>query len=122
MKIVDVIERELRLPVSRQRAWDSITRPEELSQWFGDVVELDFDVGGKFIMRWENGDTTTGVVETIEEPHKFAYRWYASEMGNHLPLSPENSTLVTFLLEEVERRHSSDSARDWICRSRRVNP
>ena len=103
MSIIDSIERAVTFPVSRQRLWEAITRPDELSQWFGNEVELDLEEGGKFIMRWDNGDSTTGMVEFVDPPYRFGFRWKSSEIDTDDPLAPENSTLVTFILEDTDK-------------------
>jgi uncharacterized protein YndB with AHSA1/START domain len=44
-----------------ERVWDALTRPERLTQWFGEgEVDLDLVAGGKFHMR------TTGPPELVE--------------------------------------------------------
>jgi uncharacterized protein YndB with AHSA1/START domain len=52
-------ERRLEHPV--ERVWDAITRPERLTEWFGQgEVDLELVAGGKFHMR------TTGPPELVE--------------------------------------------------------
>jgi uncharacterized protein YndB with AHSA1/START domain len=56
-----VLRFERRLPHSVEHVWDALTRPERLSEWFGEVeVELDLVEGGKFNLR------TTGPPELVE--------------------------------------------------------
>ena len=52
-------ERRFRHPV--EKVWDAITRPERITQWFGEgEVDLDLVEGGKFHFR------TTGPPELVE--------------------------------------------------------
>jgi uncharacterized protein YndB with AHSA1/START domain len=44
-------ERRLAHPV--ERVWEALTRPEELSAWWGDA-DVDLVEGGEFVMRWQN--------------------------------------------------------------------
>ena len=44
-------ERRLAHPV--ERVWEALTRPEELSAWWGDA-HVDLVEGGEFTMRWRN--------------------------------------------------------------------
>jgi uncharacterized protein YndB with AHSA1/START domain len=44
-------ERRLAHPV--ERVWEALTRPEELSAWWGDA-DVDLVEGGEFVMRWRN--------------------------------------------------------------------
>lgn len=103
MTIPDRIERIDVLPVSRQRVWDAITKPEQLSQWLSMVMEMDFRVGGAIQFTWENERSPyPGVIEVIEPLHRFAFRWSSYAIGHpELKLAPASSTLVEFTLEEV---------------------
>jgi len=35
------VEREIRVPVEPERAWELVTEPEHLERWFAEQVELD---------------------------------------------------------------------------------
>ena len=103
LTILDRIERIEVLPVSRERVWDAITKPEQFSQWFGIVRDMDFRVGGEINFTWDNGRSPyPGIIEAIEPPHRFAFRWYSYAIGHpELKLAPTSSTLVEFTLEEI---------------------
>jgi uncharacterized protein YndB with AHSA1/START domain len=56
-----VLRFERRFKHSVERVWDAITRPEQITEWFGEgEVTLDLVEGGKFHMR------TTGPPELVE--------------------------------------------------------
>jgi uncharacterized protein YndB with AHSA1/START domain len=56
-----VLRFERRFPHPRDKVWDAITRPEQITQWFGEgEIELDLVEGGKFEMR------TTGPPELVD--------------------------------------------------------
>ncbi len=103
MSIPDRIERIEVLPVPRERVWDAITRPEQLSQWLSMVRDMDFRVGGEINFTWDNERSPyPGVIEVIEPAHRFAFRWYSHAIGHpELKLVPHAGTLVEFTLEEV---------------------
>ncbi|GHO89372.1 SRPBCC domain-containing protein [Dictyobacter formicarum] len=103
MTIPDCIERIEMLPVSRERVWDAITKPEQFSQWFDIVRDIDFRVGGTINFTWENElSPYPAVIEKIEPPQCFAFRWASYAFGHpELKLPPTATTLVTFTLEEV---------------------
>jgi uncharacterized protein YndB with AHSA1/START domain len=103
MNIPDRIERTLVVPVSRQRVWDAITKPEHLAHWLGMVREMDFRVGGEIQFTWENERSPyPGTIETIEPLQRFAFRWSSYDIGHpELKLAPGPTTLVTFTLDEV---------------------
>lgn len=103
MTIPDRIERTEVLPVARERVWDAITKPEQFSQWFPIVRDMDFRVGGEINFTWDNERSPyPAIIETIEPFHCFAFRWYSYAIGHpDLKLAPTSSTLVKFILEET---------------------
>ena len=97
----DIIEHTLELPYPQERVWKAISTSEGLSGWFGDIVTLEPVVGSDITFIWHEHGTGTGVVEAFEPPHRFAYRWRANGVGEDEPMTPVNSTLVTFELTET---------------------
>jgi uncharacterized protein YndB with AHSA1/START domain len=94
----DAIVRQVRVSASVDRVWRAVTQAEQLAHWFGDSAEIDLRVGGSMTLGWsEYGVTTSGVVERVEEPNVFAFRWQASASLDGGP----HSTLVTFTLTQV---------------------
>jgi uncharacterized protein YndB with AHSA1/START domain len=92
----------LMLPTAPDRVWSALTRAGEISAWFGaDVVDLDPTPGGLVRFRWPDGWERGAVVEKVEVPHRWVFRW--------LPFarSPEGETRlvapgrVEFVLEEA---------------------
>lgn len=95
----DVIIRRVTVSAPIERVWTAITQADQLAQWFGDSAEVDLRVGGSITLGWSEYDTSTsGVVERVDEPNVFAFRWQssASADGEH------HSTLVTFTLRDVD--------------------
>lgn len=91
----DRIERDQVLAAPVARVWDYVTRAEHLGRWFADAgATIDLRPGGAITLTWERGGTQRGIVERVDEPHTFAFRWavYGDEVN------PGNSTLVTFTL------------------------
>lgn len=102
MAFSDRIERTILLPVRRGRVWDAVTKPEQLARWFGVVSGMDFRVGGAIQFSWENKPCPyPGVIEVIEKPQRFAFRWpsYAVSHPN-VTFTNVPSTLVEITLEE----------------------
>lgn len=102
MDVPDRIERVWILPVSRERAWRAITEPAEIARWMdGTRVEMELRPGTEARFIWGE-HVTRALVEAVEPPHRFAYRWHPgseqhlSESLDKLPL-----TLVEFILDEV---------------------
>lgn len=89
------VHRAVVLPVSRQRAWEAITDPDELSRWLADEVELEPHDGGAAVFRWEDGGTRVGVVEECAEHRRLAFRWSDADSGGE-------ESLVELTLDDVE--------------------
>src|SRR5262245_25918195 len=93
----DRIERAVTIAAPIERVWQLITRPEHIGTWFGDAgAELDLRPGGALTVRWDGGHVVHGVVEAVEPPTRFAYRWLLTDTPQ--PPTPGNSTLVEFTL------------------------
>jgi uncharacterized protein YndB with AHSA1/START domain len=90
------VHRAVVLPVSRERAWDAVTDPDQLASWLADEVELDPRAGGAAAFRWDDGQARVGVVEECAERRRLAFRWWDADDA-----SGEES-LVELTLDDVE--------------------
>ncbi|MFD0959886.1 SRPBCC family protein [Paenibacillus chungangensis] len=73
-------ERYLKHPV--EKVWEAITRPDQLAQWLTVKSELDLNVDGQLVLRWDNGDEVTGKFTKVEAPYELEYTWLESSSGN----------------------------------------
>jgi uncharacterized protein YndB with AHSA1/START domain len=94
------IEREIVIDAPVDVVWRTITEPEQIARWFADRVELDLRPGGSGLLVFERSATTSAVtaplvVEAVEPPHRFSFRWDHPE--KEAPTAG-NSVLVTFTL------------------------
>jgi uncharacterized protein YndB with AHSA1/START domain len=90
------IEREILVEAPADVVWRTITEPEQIARWFADRVELDAQPGGNGTLVFEDmANTVALVVETVDPPHRFTFRW-AHPDGE--PPAPGNSVLVEFTL------------------------
>ena len=64
---MSTVRREIVLPVERERAWELLTEPAELSEWLADDVELEPEEGAPLRAAWADGEARAGVVEEVEE-------------------------------------------------------
>ena len=69
------IIREIVLPTTREDAWDALTDPERLEEWYANEVSLDLREGGAAEFRWADGDVRRGAVETVHEEELLVFRW-----------------------------------------------
>lgn len=69
------ITREIVLPTTREDAWDALTDPDRLEEWFANAVSLDLREGGAAVFRWDDGEVRRGAVETVREEELLVLRF-----------------------------------------------
>jgi uncharacterized protein YndB with AHSA1/START domain len=100
--VQDTVERQLVIPFARQRVWDAITKPEQMSRWFGDKITMELKPGSPMYFQWGEGCPVRGRVEAVEPIDRFAYRWVPYADTDHsIPFEEMGTTLVEFTLEET---------------------
>jgi uncharacterized protein YndB with AHSA1/START domain len=75
--------------------WTVVTKPEHISGWFSDSVELDLKPGGRALFHWDGQGSVPGRVERVEEPHFLSFRW---AVGPDKEATEDRWTLVEFKL------------------------
>ena len=75
------VEREITVPVDPERAWELVTEPEHLEQWFAERVELDPTPGAPVRVVGDDGGERHGVVEEVDAPRRLRFVWYAPPDG-----------------------------------------
>ena len=100
----DTIERDVLIHAPPARVWSALTEARHLGSWFGDAgAEIDLQRGGRIRIDWREHGTALGVVEELDFPHAFSFRW------SLIPGEPPrtgNSTLVRFTLEAEGEEHT----------------
>jgi uncharacterized protein YndB with AHSA1/START domain len=94
--VPEQIEREVMVAAPIERVWAVVTQPEHVGSWFGDAgAEIDLRPGGAMTITWAQHGISHAMVERVEPPHVFAYRW---ARPSHQEVREGNSTLVEFTL------------------------
>ena len=83
-----VVERDIVLPVPRERAWELITDPSELEEWLAGEVEFEAEQGAPLRVTFEDGDERQGVVEQVEHEERVVFRWGDSRVVWRLDDAP----------------------------------
>jgi uncharacterized protein YndB with AHSA1/START domain len=93
------IEREIVIEAPPSVVWRVVTEPDQITRWFADHVTLEAVPGGRGSLVFDHPDrasSTAGlVVERVEPPRLFSFRWGHPE--GETP-TRENSVLVEFTL------------------------
>ena len=69
-----VVNREVVLPVPRERAWELVTEPEELETWLADAVEFEPEEGAP-LRTEDGGEVREGVVEHVDAEERIVFTW-----------------------------------------------
>lgn len=95
----DIIERSIEIPVTIDVVWAALTSEEGVKAWFGDEATIDLRPGGEARFGWsEYGASTHAIVEVVDRPNRFAFRWAARNLDR---ADEGPSTLVEFRLEQL---------------------
>ena len=65
-----VVNREVVLPVPRERAWELVTEPDEMETWLAEDVEFEAEEGAPLRI-----DDRDGVVEHVTEAERIVFSW-----------------------------------------------
>ena len=98
-----VVERDVLLPVPRERAWELITEPDELEGWLADEVEFEAEEGAPLRVTFADGDEREGVVEAVEPEERVVFRWGDSRVEWRLDEAPGGTRFTV-----VEHRVAGD--------------
>ncbi len=112
----DRIEKKILLRASRERVWHAISDSQQFGSWFGVAFDEPFvrqkRMIGKMVGTTVDAEvakrqkTYEGVafeftVDRVEPQRLFSFRWHPYAMDSSVDYSKEQSTLVTFVLEEA---------------------
>jgi len=96
MTVADRIEREIVVAAPVDRLWELLTRPEHIGRWAeGMAVEVDLRPGGAMTLSSQEFGKFHAVVERVEPPHLFSYRWARNP---DTEVAEGTATLVEFTL------------------------
>jgi uncharacterized protein YndB with AHSA1/START domain len=101
---VPVVNREVVLPVPRERAWELITEPSELEGWLADEVEFEPAEDAPLRVAWDSGEEREGVVEEVADGERIVFRWGDSRVEWILEDHPAGTRLVV-----IEHRFAADT-------------
>ena len=99
------IEKKIVLRAPRERVWRALTNIDEFSKWFGVETAGTFAPGARLEMKTTNegyeGILFFVMVERMEPPQTFSWRWHPGMPEPGVDYSQEPMTEVVFELTEV---------------------
>jgi len=73
---MDEIRRRITLHAPIDEVWDAVATADGLRAWLGcSEVHVEAQVGSPVAVRWPDGAVSRGLVEAVEPPQRFAFRW-----------------------------------------------
>lgn len=104
--ISDRIERKIIINAPRERVWRALTNAKEFGTWFGAKIDDQTFAPGQRVRGQINQCGYEHVwfdviVEKMEAPHVFSYRWHPCPIDPKVDYDKEEPTLVTFTLKET---------------------
>ncbi|MEU2202399.1 SRPBCC domain-containing protein [Isoptericola sp. NPDC019482] len=95
------VRRTIDIRAARDKVWRTVTEPELISRWFGEVA-LDGDgVGAVGTIGWPGERRIPIRVETFDPPSEVSYRWCNEDGPLPETVDERRSTVFTFTLEET---------------------
>jgi len=95
------VSRTVTIAATADKVWAAVTRPELITQWFGDVAQLDrLEVGAEGVFGFEGYGRFPIRIEEVDAPRSIAYRW-GNENATPTDLD-EHSTVFRFTLEPLD--------------------
>jgi len=71
---MDEMTREIEVDSDPERAWQTISEQDELSEWLGERVEIELIPGGRITVE-EDGARREGFIESIDEGSGISFWW-----------------------------------------------
>jgi uncharacterized protein YndB with AHSA1/START domain len=115
-KVIDRIDKAVRLRAMRERVWRAISDHREFGSWFGVRFEQAFVAGalmkGRIVptsvdaevaraQKPHEGAPFICTIERIQPQELFSFRWHPFAVEASVDYSQEPTTLVTFSLSDI---------------------
>jgi uncharacterized protein YndB with AHSA1/START domain len=106
---VDVIRRQVVMPVSPDRLWSALTDPSQMAGWFGARVEWEIREGAPARFRDDDGTTRIGRVEAVRPGRHLRFRWWPEQSSPTSGADSDESSgsEVSYLLEPLDEGAST---------------
>ncbi|MEU1971553.1 SRPBCC family protein [Microbacterium sp. NPDC019599] len=98
------VRRTIRIDAPVEKVWSAVTRPEHISQWFGQARFDGEGAGATGTLTFPDYGSVPIRVEVFDPPHSVTYRWGNDDAEDRRPdaLDDATSTVFMFTLEDVD--------------------
>jgi uncharacterized protein YndB with AHSA1/START domain len=113
----DRIEKKILLRAPLKRVWKAVTDYREFATWFGMTFNQPFKPGALMkgvirptkvneevakLQKPHEGKPLEITIEKLEPERLFSFRWHPNAIDTSIDYSKEPTTLIQFVLEEVQ--------------------
>lgn len=93
------VRRTIHINAPLEKVWRTVTEPELVSQWFGQLTLAGTGSGALGMIGWPGERQVPIRVEKLIPPSEVSYRWCNEEGSLPETVDEERSTVFTFTLE-----------------------
>lgn len=93
------VRRTIHISAPLEKVWRTVTEPELISQWFGQITLAGEGVGAVGTIGWPGERRIPIRVETFDPPSEVSYRWCNDEDPLPATVDERRATIFTFTLE-----------------------
>ena len=94
------VRRTIHINAPREKVWRTVTEPELISQWFGQIALTGTGAGAQGTIGWPGERRVPIRVDTFDPPTEVSYRWCNEEGPLPATVDEQRSTVFTFTLAE----------------------
>lgn len=116
------VRRTIHINASQEKVWRTVTEPELISQWFGQITLTGTGAGARGTIGWPGERRVPIRVDTFNPHSEVSYRWCNEEGPLPETVDEQRSTVFSFTLEatpdgtrltviETGFEHTSDPGR-----------
>ena len=95
------VSRTINIQAPREKVWRTVTEPELISQWFGQITLSGSGAGAAGTIGWPGERQVPIRVDTFDPPAEVSYRWCNEEDPLPETVDQQHSTVFTFTLDET---------------------
>ncbi|MGO2111526.1 MAG: SRPBCC domain-containing protein [Pseudoclavibacter sp.] len=93
------VRRTIHINAPREKVWRTVTEPELISQWFGQIALTGVGAGALGSIGWPGERRVPIRVDTFDPPSEVSYRWCNEEGPLSETVDDPGATVFRFTLE-----------------------
>jgi uncharacterized protein YndB with AHSA1/START domain len=78
-----MLVRQVVIPASPEKLWDTLTQPEAVAAWFGSQVAWDLRPGGPARFWDDDGTVRDGIIDAVRPGRHLRFRWWPEDQEHN---------------------------------------